>query len=235
MKVCKRIAAVLALLIAILACTPLYASAAEPETVRIAMAGSGWDKVGGQGTTAVWSRLGQRLTIPDRRIASIGYRVSRVGSPQGDIILSIRDSHTDEIIASKVWGDASELMLRSPASSTYIEVEFARPVRVRGDVRICVEFYGGDAENYVEAGYFSGDRIPGEWYTNYLNYGQWHDIGEAEEGSYTYTYLVGDLPPLPPVNGGENGGGVPIGGIIAMAAAMLGGFLLIAVKTRRVE
>jgi len=223
----------LTLLIAILACTPLYASASEPETVRIAMAGSGWDKVGGQGTTAVWSRLGQRLTIPDRRIASIGYRVSRVGQPQGDIILSIRDSLTDEIIASKAWGDASTLMLRSPASSTYIEVEFARPVRVRGDVRICVEFYGGDAENYVEAAYFSGDRITGEWYTNYLNYGVWHDIGEAEEGSYTYTYLVGDLPPLPPVNGDGEEGGIPIVAIMLAAVALA--VCVVLLKTRRVQ
>ena len=234
MKVCKRIAAVLALLIAILACTPLYTSAADVE--RVAIPGSGWDDLGNRSPTGMphhWNRLGQRLTIPGQRIVSIGYMVCKVGNPTGDVILSIRDSQTDEVIASKVWGDASQLPERSVASGKYIEVEFIRPVWVRGDVRISVEYYDGDLDNHALAAYWKGDRIPGQWYTNHFNYNYWHDIGEAEEGSYMYTYLVGDAKP-PKVNGAGGEGDAPRTLIFVVAGVALAACVVL-LKARRAE
>jgi hypothetical protein len=223
-----------ALLAIVVLVPPSSTNAAEPETETICITSTGWDMVAGfhARPTVTWSRLGQRLTIPDRRIVSIGYRVARQGNPVGDVILSIRDSATDEVIASKVWGCASELDERGPASTYHVTVEFARPVRVRGDVRISVEFYDGDEENYVLGGYRSGNVRDDEIYTNYHNFGEWGDIGEAEEGAYCYTYLVGDVPILPPDEPYE--GGVAWVPIIAASVVLIGiaGGIVIARRKR---
>jgi len=183
-------------------------------TSQVLMPGTGWDPLGGRNSIAVWSRLGQRATIPDRELVSLGFRVCKVGNATGDITFSIRDSITDEVIVSQLWGDASELP--EQGTSGYRVVNFTTPVRVNGDVRLCVEYWGGTNTSHCEVSYFAGDRVTGEWYTNYLNYctdmDGWHDIGEAEECCYTYTYVTEDE--LKPDNNGDNsgtsnGGGIP--------------------------
>jgi len=164
------------------------------DTCRVQMSASGYDPMGGTNVTLPgvnpWTRLGQRLTIPDREILSIGYHVRRVGNATGNVTLTIRDSVTDEILFSAVWGDAGELP--ELGTSGYAEVEVTPPMRINQDVRICVEYCGGNSTDYCRGGYYSGDKLIGESYTNYRN--QWHDIGEAEEGSYCYTYVCESEP-----------------------------------------
>ena len=198
-------------------------------TNQVLMPGSGWDPLGGRDSVAVWSRLGQRVTIPDREIVILGFRVCKVGNATGDVVYSIRDSLTDEVIVSQVWGDASELP--EQGTNGYRTLNFTTPVRVNGDVRLCVEYWGGTNTSHCEVGYFAGDRITGEFYTNYMNYctdiDGWHDIGEAEECCYTYFYLVEDKPE--PGNGdtpdnGSSGGGIPTPlWIVIIAAPITGG------------
>jgi len=166
------------------------------DTSTVQMPYSSWDSLGGQ-NASIWCRLGQRLVITDRAVTSIGYAVWRVGNPTGNVTLSIRNAETDEVIVSKLWGDASE----SPEvkEGGYRDVLFIKPLRINSEVRICVEYYGGNETDHCAAGYFTGDKITGECYTNYYNYGTdvdgWHDIGEAEEGSYRYTYIGEDVNP----------------------------------------
>lgn len=160
------------------------------DTCKVEMPASGQDYLGQPG---VWTRLGQRLTITDRTLTAIGYQVCRVGTPTGDVILSIWDAETDMAIFTGVWGDAIDLP--EGGAQGYISVPLDPPIRVDGDVRICAEYYGGNETDYVRVGYFSGDRITGEWYTNYLAYGAWHDIGEAEEGAYMYEYVCEEEAP----------------------------------------
>ena len=166
------------------------ASTVMANTERVQMSASGHDSMGAEQT---WYRLGQRLTIPDRKVTSIGYHVRRVGNPAGDVIISLRDASTDEVIFSAIWGDAGEL--QQSGSTGYCEVALAAPMRVSGDVRICAEYYGGNSTDYCVGGYYSGNKVSGEWYTNYLHDGRWHDIGEAEEGSYCYDYVKEDVAP----------------------------------------
>jgi hypothetical protein len=157
------------------------------------MPASSYDPLGGENVTNSWVRLGQRLVIPDREVLSIGYHVRRVGSPTGDVSLAIYDTETDEVIFSQVWGDASNLP--ESGASGYCEVVLDPPIRINREVRLCVEYYGGNATDYCVAAYYTGDKITGESYTNYYHYGGWHDIGEAEEGSYCYTYTCEVTPP----------------------------------------
>lgn len=185
---------------------------------RVQMPGSGWEPLGLN--ASVFCRLGQRLTIPERELTSIGYRVRRVGNATGDVIFSIYDWNTLTPIVSKVWGDASEL---PDSGADYIEVELDPPIKLNREVIICVEYYGGNATDYCEAGYFSGNKKDGETYMNYYHYGVWHDIGEAEEGSYCYEYKNGEpsngngeTPPPPPTDNG-----FPLWGIVVIIASVM--------------
>jgi hypothetical protein len=169
---------------------PVYA-----DTCRIQMPASGYDPLGGDNVTLPgmnpWTRLGQRVSMTDRTVLSIGYHVRRVGSPTGNVTLAIRDALTDEILFSAVWGDASQLP--ESGQSGYCEVELGSPMLINQDVRICVEYNGGNSTDYCQGAYYTGDKITGESYTNYNS--QWHDIGEAEEGSYCYSYVCQAEPP----------------------------------------
>jgi len=199
---------------------PVYA-----DTCRIQMSASGYDPMGGEDvhpvekasntTLNAWTRLGQRLMITDREITGIGYKVFKIGNPAGNVTISMYDVATDEVIVSKVWGDASELP--EPGSSGYCEVTLSTPMRINREVRLCVEYYGGNSTDYCVAAYYTGDKITGESYTNYRN--QWHDIGEAEEGSYCYTYICEVTPP--PDNGdAHEGSNMPI------VVAIIGGLVV---------
>lgn len=212
----KRIlvAITLGVLVLVLAVPVIAAS-----TVQIPA--SGWDYLGGS-SPAVWSRLGQRLTINDGEIYAIGYRLCKVGSPTGNVTLSVRDSATDNVLWSGIWGDASELP--DANNNTYMRVFCPASLKVDGDIRICVEYWGGNETDYVRAGYYSGDRITGQWYTNYTNYstdaGGWHDIGEAEEAAYYMSYVSTDTEP-------DNGGTTPTsGGINWPIVGAIGGIFV---------
>lgn len=209
----------------ILLAVPVYAA-----ITTIQVPASGWDYLGGKDSPATWSRLGQRLTMDDAEVLAIGYRVSRVGSPTGNVTLSIRNSDTGEIIFSKVWGDAGTLP--DANNSTYLIIGIAPSIKVTGDVRLCVEYYGGNEIDYCQAGYYAGDRITGQWYINYVNYATdatgWHDIGEAEEAAYYMAYVGKEVDPTN--GGGDTASGInwwTIGAVTGIVAILVIGFVLL--------
>jgi hypothetical protein len=182
--------------LAALACL-LWTIPVMADTHEVRIFNSSTDPLGKE--ASVWCRLGQRLTIPGRYVTEIGYCVWRHGFPQGDITFAIHNATTDEPIVRVVWGDASELGVWPEDSGKFTKVTLNKPIWINGEIRLFVEFNGGDADNYCWAGYRSGDKITGEWYTNYYHYGQWHDIGEAEEGAYYYAWVdAEDLQPTSP-------------------------------------
>lgn len=208
------IAVLLALLL-----MPVAAHAAEQQEVSIPA--SGWDPLG---KTGAWCKLGQRLTIHGT-VIEIGYRVARVGYPTGNITFSIYDAETDEVLFSKVWGDASELPTANITS--YPSVTVTPSLTLNQDVRLCVEYHGGNVINHCLAGYYTGDKITGQWYTNYMHYGAWHDIEESEEGSYYLKYIPANSP-------GNGDGSIPIWAFALFGAigVFLGGLSHYYVKKR---
>lgn len=108
-----------------------------------------------------------------------------MGSPSGDLIFTIRKVSDDSIIVSKVWGDASSLSY----SLMWREVVFDSPLRIQDEVRIALEFEGGDANNLVRSGRSIASRKGDEIYT-YFDAGSWTDYGGDFCYKYTYT-----LPP----------------------------------------
>ena len=228
MVYCYSRAISIVILLALLLVPASVVYAAEQE---VNMPASGWDYLGGPNVTIPgfnpWCKLGQRLTIHGT-VTRIGYRVCRVGTPTGNVTFSIYDAETDDVIFTKVWGDASELPTTNSSGYQYVEVN--PPLVLNQEVRLCVEYCAGNSLNYCMAGYYSGDRITGEYYTNCLLNGNWHDIEEAEEGSYHYTYIPPDDPPL-----ATNDGGLPDWALIAFGfiGATLATLLCVYVKKRK--
>jgi len=176
--------AIIVVLVCLIMVVPVTA-----DSHKVSMPYTDYDPLSGDGLAKnSWCRLGQVVNITGRYVASIGYNVWKIGEPTGNITLSVRNiTETDGVIFSKVWGDASNLAAWGTGVNP-VEVMLDEPMCINATVRICVEYYDGDMDNYCGAGYYAGDRVTGEWYTNY-RYGQWHDIGEAEEGAYFYTWV----------------------------------------------
>jgi len=139
--------------------------------------------------SGMYIRRGQRLTIPNRSVEKLGFWLDKFGSPTGNVTYTIRKVSNDSIIASKVWGNASLLSF----STTYYEVTFDSAVTINEEVRICVEFSGGDSHNFVWMAYQSTDVKVGEFRTGY-NAPIWVDT--TGDIAYIYTY---SSPPIPPV------------------------------------
>jgi|GEM_PF-5864281 len=177
-------------------CVVLVAPVHAEKVEEILMPASGTDALGRQeeGVHA-WCRLGQRLTMTDWEVIAIGYRVWREGNPSGDVVFAIYDAETGEPIVWERWGDASELPVVTVSSYQFVTLD--QPIRVTGDVRIVVEFGSGNLTDHVWGGYYSGDKIVGQFYTNYFCRDYWHDIGEAEEGSYYIAYIDHGKPEEP--------------------------------------
>lgn len=145
-------------------------------------------QVGGQSYDPlgiVWIRLGQRLVIPNRKVLTLAFCLQKIGDPTGDVTFAIRDLEGN-IIVSEVLGDASIIDVKR----SWYEVTFSSPKIIDEEVRLSCEWGPGDKDNHLGYMYRTGNPKPGEWYTNYYAYGQWHDIGEAEEGNYKYTYTL---------------------------------------------
>jgi len=179
----RKLLAILCLALLCLAwAVPVYA-----DTHEVDMPYTACDYLSGDGLARnSWCKLGQRLVIPNLYVTAIGYHVWKIGNPTGNITFSVYNATTNELMVSKVWGDAGNLT--AWGSGGYQVVALDEPIRINGEIKLCVEYYDGDMENYCGAGYYSGNFKTGEFYTNY-RYNQWHDIGEAEEGSYHYTWI----------------------------------------------
>lgn len=235
--------AAIALATLLLVTVPVVAIGAEGDEIEVTCGTSGLDPLSKEKAmgSGPFCRLGQRLTIPNRLVTVIGYRVWKVGNPTGDITLSIRDLATDAIVASAVWSDASELP--NPDEGGIRKVRLAEPVRIDGEVILCVEYYGGNMTDYCVGGYRTGNYRDGETYMNYSHHtGTWHDIGEAEEGGYFYAYIDEGVvdPPQNGTNGGDTGEGdingntnwMIIGPVVGVLAAG-GGFIIYRTRRRK--
>jgi hypothetical protein len=130
--------------------------------------------------TGDFTRGGQKLTISGRTVTKLAFYLKKAGSPTGDITFTIRKVSDDSIIASKVWGDASALT----TSWAWAEKELDTPVYVNEEVRILVEFAGGNISNCIatHSGWAEkADENFSKWQTTYTEY-------PTEDNYYRYYY-----------------------------------------------
>ena len=114
--------------------------------------------------------FGQRVSIPDRLVTHIAFRLKKTGSPSGtNVTFRIRDVETNDILASKTFPIAS-----IGTSPTWCEATLDTPVQIDkeityegstpvGGIWIYVEHTDGDASNYVSVSYNSFGVKPKEW------------------------------------------------------------------------
>jgi hypothetical protein len=127
------------------------------------------------------TRAGQKLTISNRTVTGLRFRLAKGGSPTGNVTFTIRKVSDDSVINSKVWGDASSLV------NTYgpRTVTFDTPVLINEEVRILCEFSGGDGANNVAYCYSSTDVKGSETITTYDGT---YTNNSAQDMRYVYWY-----------------------------------------------
>ena len=83
------------------------------------------------------SKGGQRLTISDRIVSKLRFKLKRTGSPGGTVTYTIRkpDGSPGTLIASKLQGNSNDIS----TAATWYEVTLETPVYVNEEVRILVE------------------------------------------------------------------------------------------------
>lgn len=133
-------------------------------------------------------RVGQLLIIPNRQVTELGFWLGKGNNPTGDVTFTIRRASDDELILSKVLGDASEIT----TDPTYYEVTFDTPQTINEQVRILAEFPGGDYANYIHFWGAGGDVKEDEMETLYWEPDYYDEY--LEDAAYRYTYTVGPPP-----------------------------------------
>lgn len=137
------------------------------------------------------NRVGQELTIPDREVTKLGFWLSKLGAPSGDITFTIRKESDDGVLLTKVWGNATALT----TTPTYKEITFDTPQTINELVRICVEFSGGDVDNRVYMSEQDTDVKADEFMVFFYD-SAWFDSAATDAAyRYTYTSLPAAKPP----------------------------------------
>jgi len=134
------------------------------------------------------TRVGQRLTISNRRVYTLAFNLYDVGSPSGDVTFTIRQLD-DTILASKVWGDAGDMGI--PGGEK--EVTLDTPVLVNEEVRLCCEYSGaGNTLNAVYVRFQNTDVKASEGLSYYD--GSWTDEdGNGNDYDVRYKYTYNDI------------------------------------------
>jgi len=135
---------------------------------------------------AVFRALGQRLTIPNRKVTKLGFWLMREGiGLAGDVYFEINRVSDNGLIVSKYWGVLGDAL---PDVPTYEEVTFDAPVLIDEEVRIYVRVTGGTADNHLGASGQSSDVKADEVWCRYRVAGAaWEVIG-GYDFAYRYTY-----------------------------------------------
>jgi len=132
-----------------------------------------------------YSRVGQKITISNRRVQSVGLYLKKYSNPTGDVYYRIRRTSDDSTIAEIRVCDASEVS----SSGELYEVSFSSPVHIDEEVYVVAEYSGGDISNYLMVGRTnssasggSGDVVTGLFVT--------YDTSWFENSSVDASYII---------------------------------------------
>lgn len=131
-------------------------------------------------------RAGQRLTISNKKVSWLAFQLWKVGNPTTNIVFGIRKVSDDSVIVEETFGPAT---LISTAAIWYGK-EFT-PVLINEEVRIYIEFAGGNSSNgiYVSTHYGSS-VVSGEQATLCNTIEGWTDYASDD---LVYKYGIGYL------------------------------------------
>jgi len=126
------------------------------------------------------TRAGQRLFIRGQTVQKLSFPLKKKGTPTGDVTFTVRKID-DTVILSKVACDAAELT----TELIWYEAIFDTAEFIDEEVRVLVEYGGGNILNFVSVGYYSGGIIADEKLSLYT--AGWADIA-GDDITYSYTY-----------------------------------------------
>lgn len=92
-----------------------------------------------------WIRIAQKLTVPNKTVCRVGYYIRKGGSPTGTAYARIRRVSDDGIIET-----SSDTVDVSTLTAAFVWHYFTFDSLVDEEVRISLEYNGGDAGNYIE-------------------------------------------------------------------------------------
>lgn len=135
------------------------------------------------------SKVGQRLTIPNRTISKLLFLLYRLGSPGGTVTLTIRkpDGDPGTLLASKLLGNANDIS----TSWTQYEVTLDTPLAVNEEVRILVEVTDGRFNNFIGVARQTTDVKASEYLCAYFEATGWNDTSYlTHDLYYIYTFTT---------------------------------------------
>ncbi len=135
---------------------------------------------------AIFTSLGQRLTIPNRRVLKLGFWLMKEGIGLGGLLyFEINRASDDSLIVSKYWGLIGDV---PPGAATYLEVTFDTPALINEEVRIYIRVTGGTAANHIGIWYQNADVKAGEVFSRYRVLGAAWEMLAGLDCAYRYTY-----------------------------------------------
>jgi len=139
---------------------------------------SGFDGLGG----SKYTRQAQKLTL-NINVCQVDFYLTKVSTPTGNASATIRKTSDDSIIETS--GDTLDVStISSPAYSWYT---FTFNSVVNEEVRVCIEYNGGNATKFVRVGKNTGGGYTGQGSRSTL--GAWADVG-GDLNSKIYQTLV---------------------------------------------
>jgi hypothetical protein len=129
-------------------------------------------------------RAGERFTsfTANQIITSIQFSLYKVGSPTGTASIVVRKSSDNTILGTLGTIDVSTL---TGGAVWYTFNTNAVPNYSNTDIRICVEYSGGDSGDKIVVGYDSADVVANAVKTDYLS--SWTDTSGADIGWQSLT------------------------------------------------
>ena len=144
---------------------------------------------------AVFTSLGQRLTIPGRKVTKLGFWLMAEGiGLAGELYFEINRVSDDSLIVSKYWGLIGDV---APAAANYLEVTFDTPTLINEEVRVYIRVTGGTAANHIGLWIQNADVKAGEAYSRYRVFGAAWEMLAGFDCAYRYTYNDTTVQTLP--------------------------------------
>ncbi len=131
-----------------------------------------------------WRKGGQRLTIPNRKVTKLAFKIAKEGSPTGDVDYAINRVSDDGEIVRQTLCNASELS----TEFEWHELEFNTPPTINEEVTIFVEFNAGDSSNRIRYIFMSIDVKANEYHRRTFR-GAWIER-TGEDCAYRYKYYL---------------------------------------------
>lgn len=132
-------------------------------------------------------RIGQKLTISDRTVTKLAFLLRKYGAVTGNLTFTIRKVSNDDILVSKVWGDASALQ----GTDTWEEVVFDAPTYINEAVYIAAEFGELDGDKHIVFRY-QNTNVKADELMAYYPSDSWVE-NASWDAAYRYTYGVVEL------------------------------------------